>query len=849
VQRVLDAGGPLLSVAASPEGTLLKPGSLLGARTATKALIWEDRPGEESYVPPAPQRQYDLLVDPDRFADDEEVDDEADYEDGDWANVTAAKLATYPATYKIIRPGPPGNKPTVTFSKTAAGDLMFRVSPCSLFSCQEDVPVVRVEIELPVTFSAIYGAFTEGCDDDTLDPADDCAAGKPLDAWEYDVSDYWTQVGERGQAAEGCEVLRDGGVVRSRDECTQACAERYPGRPKGAPGHLMFTRPACNVVHFRPNPPVCELLNCPEPVKLNFLDGYLDNLVLLRVDDGGAKFRDERRHNSHVLFGTPMDLVYHGCEAGTIPKREKGGVVVQLRKTKIGPASVLRWQVAQSTADEAVTIEPHTLRLYIPFYPVVSVDMPTQTTGMQFHPEVPEVLTGFGRRFAAKIDVRGLNFPQGRHPERLRDLVDVLAAPYRVALDNPFQIEYDGLDLADSDELRIVKATEVPTCGSAGGNRTDPSVTLRSKRSYGTHNHSVYPGVVIREPALYLACWCDPRPASSQCCREAVNFASEVTSILVPGPRSDHYVVCETGKACEITDFLGVGLTDGDRIHIQDGIECGIGENPVGFDGESFAEDYPVNGVLTARGGSGDYFRFETFNKPGGNYDVWEPDPPVGKNFLLCWCTVALNAKRCEEPSDFTWQAGEIVVTRFEEKRLFPCARHRPCSVAVKGTPLTAGDVVQLREKPIRAPGTFVDPPACSGGAWVTDMAYGEKQMTKSGHEEIVFDVGLLSVPVGRYDICWCQSRAVKRCQRGETKLVPAGLVDLQDPPYSFPNRCNPRFEGWRGPPWTTFHDCCCNILEAGGLGCHDEQSDEYALCSEYPRFIVLGAEDVAPAR
>jgi len=376
---------------------------------------------------------------------------------------------------------------------------------------------------------------------------------------------------------------------------------------------------------------------------------------------------------------------------------------------------------------------------------------------------------------------------------------------------------------------------------------TDHSVTVRSYRSSGTTNSSLYKGVVIREPALYLACWCDPRPASSQCCREAVSFASEVTSILVPGPRSDHYVVCETGKPCEISTFLGVGLTDGDRIHIQDGIECGIGDNPEGFDGESFAEDYPVQGILTARGGSGDYFRFETWNKAGGNYDVWSPEPPVGKNFLLCWCTVALNAPRCREPSDFTWQAGEIVVTKFEEKKLFPCARHRPCSVAVQGTPLSAGDGVRLRVHVSINPelGIFEEPPACTQGAFVTDFAYGQrttKDVVVDGivQEEIVFDVGMLADPVGRYDICWCQSRAVKRCQRGETKLVPAGLIDLQDPPFSFPNRCNPLFAGWRGPPWTTFHDCCCDFLEAGSLGCHDEQSEEYALCNTYPRFIIL---------
>jgi hypothetical protein len=421
--------------------------------------------------------------------------------------------------------------------------------------------------------------------------------------------------------------------------------------------------------------------------------------------------------------------------------------------------------------------------------------------------------------------------------------VDVLAAPYRVALDNPFEIEFEGLDLLDSDELRIVRAEMVPTCGSAGGNQTDPSVTVRTHRSFGTANRSVYKGVVVREPALYLACWCDPRPASSQCCREAVSFASEVTSILVPGPRRDHYVVCESYKPCEISTFLGVGLTDGDKIHIQDGIECGIGEDPVGFDGESFAEDYPLRGVLTARGGNGDYFRFETWNRAGGNYDVWDPEPPVGKNFLLCWCTVALNAPRCEKPEDYTWQAGEIVVTKFEEKKLFPCARHRPCSAAIQGTPLAAGDGVRLRVHQGIDPekGFYANnlPPACTTGEFVTDWAYGETKM-KKGNAEIVHDVGMLTVPVGKYDICWCQSRAMKRCQRGETKLVPAGLVDLQDPPFSFPNRCSPKFSGWRGPPWTTFHDCCCNFLEAGSLGCHDEQSDEYKLCDTFPRFIVL---------
>jgi hypothetical protein len=62
----------------------------------------------------------------------------------------------------------------------------------------------------------------------------------------------------------------------------------------------------------------------------------------------------------------------------------------------------------------------------------------------------------------------------------------------------------------------------------------------------------------------------------------------------------------------------------------------------------------------------------------------------------------------------------------------------------------------------------------------------------------------------------------------------------MTDPEYSFPNRCGGTFRGWRGPPWTTFHDCCCNFLEAGSLGCYDETSDEYALCKEAPEYLAV---------
>ena len=93
------------------------------------------------------------------------------------------------------------------------------------------------------------------------------------------------------------------------------------------------------------------------------------------------------------------------------------------------------------------------------FLQVRTAELPAITTNVAFHPALPELATGFGLRFAGRLDLRGLYFPTGQHAARLRDLAG--EAQFRVALDTPFEITFAGLGLKDTDELRIVDAATV----------------------------------------------------------------------------------------------------------------------------------------------------------------------------------------------------------------------------------------------------------------------------------------------------------------------------------------------------------------------------------------------------
>ncbi|OLP82627.1 hypothetical protein AK812_SmicGene36704 [Symbiodinium microadriaticum] len=83
----------------------------------------------------------------------------------------------------------------------------------------------------------------------------------------------------------------------------------------------------------------------------------------------------------------------------------------------------------------------------------------------------------------------------------------------------------------------------------------------------------------------------------------------------------------------------------------------------------------------------------------------------------------------------------------------------------------------------------------------------------------------------GDYRLCWCQGSR-RPCSTPEDFNFDVGKLNIASAQYVWP-LCTFEetvFRSWRD--WQTFDDCCCNYDEAGAVGCKDEASYTYQLCS-----------------
>ncbi len=77
---------------------------------------------------------------------------------------------------------------------------------------------------------------------------------------------------------------------------------------------------------------------------------------------------------------------------------------------------------------------------------------------------------------------------------------------------------------------------------------------------------------------------------------------------------------------------------------------------------------------------------------------------------------------------------------------------------------------------------------------------------------QVNFGVISLSVPVGTYRMCYCQG-SLRPCASASEFTVDVGAaLVIESAKYIFPQKCESSFLRWRGPPWSTWNDCCCNF-------------------------------------
>merc|ERR1712048_68694 len=95
---------------------------------------------------------------------------------------------------------------------------------------------------------------------------------------------------------------------------------------------------------------------------------------------------------------------------------------------------------------------------------------------------------------------------------------------------------------------------------------------------------------------------------------------------------------------------------------------------------------------------------------------------------------------------------------------------------------------------------------------------------TKDGTGAVIKSEGVFELNVATtippnkdYRLCWCQA-SIMPCELHPEFIFDIGYVKVVSETSIWPSclELEVNFYGWRGPPWSTLDDCCCNFWEAG---------------------------------
>lgn len=726
------------------------------------------------------------------------------------------------------RSGPVGNIPQHEVKLHSNGTVLeLAFAPCNVTEgCGVSLPSTRVDIAVPFDFVAVRGYFLEySLNADDL--ADDCRGGARQTQWDEPnpARSYFTELGT-GMSAEGLDCERvgpEGDAGRETLEaCQQACRENH----------------FCNLINYRESARNCDLRYCLNASSPELWDNPDVNVhALIEANDTDELL--DPTHDGYVMFGAPNasgwgGIVYGGCQAGReVPT---SGVWITIPETAVPRTSTLRWQVAQSRHREIMAIGEIFLELLQPIAEEHTMVEPAASKMVTMAPDRLEIVasTAIYKGSLAVWDARGFDIPSGRYEEyKLRSVFSfTVRAPF----------------LQDADRMRIVESNDVAACGDAYSSVATLKVQgpTDGKRSTGGSSYSTWDGFAAMQPGSYRVCFCG---GFGECCNVDGAYATELLSFVVAGASSDHYAVCEVSlknwplseiKTCLIDGFRGVGTQSGDMLMLQTGDFCGTATSPI--------PGLPNNGVMTSRAPAardlagvhqgGTWFRFENENLPD-DPGIFDPAPVMTDGFIakLCWCSKLSNCNP-NIPADFTILAGFMTIVRLETDMNVTCFMRGPCSGDVQlasAKPMTAGDqlVVKAGTRPLTRLG------GCTGevvpGVGPLLDGYSGRLTISADGLTGTYDLGqAASITTGEYRLCWCQA-STRPCNYPEDFNFDVGRLTLAAANYVWP-LCTLQdivFTAWR--EWQTFDDCCCNYNEAGAVGCKDETSYTYKLCSGYP--------------
>jgi len=752
--------------------------------------------------------------------------------DPKWVSFDGQDLGKSVLTW-YSKPCPVGNEPQYGARRATNGTILeFYFAPCNVTEgCGESLPSVRIDASVPFDFVGVRGYFLEYSLGNDENLADDCRGGATQSQWDEETParSYFTWLG-RGESAEGLDCERVGPMGdegrANLDACKQACRNSR----------------LCNLINYRESAQNCDLrycLNASSPLLGQNPD--VDAHALIESDDTDELL--DPTHDGYVMFGAPDGtglggVAYGGCAAGREVPRS--GVWITIPETTVPRTSTLRFQVAQSRNTEIMAIGEIFLELLVPSDEEYTIEEPAASNAITVAPDRNEIVSTtavYGGNLAV-WDARGLDIPMANKEYKLKSVFD-------------FEIRAPGLE--DADRMRIVDGNDVANCGSpySAVSTRDVQGPTHGKRDYGDESMSAWTGFAAMRPGNYRVCFCG---GAGECCNVDGAYATELVNFVVSGAESDHYALCEVSlknwprteiKVCKIENFRGTGIQEGDMIMVQTGTFCGVQDQPV--------PGLPNNGVMISRTPDprdlsgvhvgGTWYRFEAENIPDdpgevwGTYDAVPVMPAEGMLAKLCWCSKLSNCDP-SNPKDFTIQAGRISLVRLEEDIQSTCFMKGPCAVKIQlevSKPMAAGDQIVIKEGP--RPWARLE--GCKGkvavGIGQAGDGYSSRLTVSTDGLTGTYDMGYVdTLTSGEYRMCWCQS-SIQPCVSEEDFNFDAGKLFIAPADYVWPT-CSFKdvsFNNWRD--WKTFDDCCCNYDEAGAVGCKDEESETFKLCSAYP--------------
>lgn len=253
--------------------------------------------------------------------------------------------------------------------------------------------------------------------------------------------------------------------------------------------------------------------------------------------------------------------------------------------------------------------------------------------------------------------------------------------------------------------------------------------------------------IVTAPGGFYKLCWC---AASQTCTRSGSNFQVEYGLLYIVGPAPlTQSKTCLSGEYCNVTDFTGYGLSDGDQMMISS--NCG--------DPNGIVARWPNMGISQDSTANGSAFFWSDYVTSGGAV------------YWMCWCS---NIFSCDRADLFNVEAGLLTLPGPHLNQERTCRSGTECGFGnLQGLGLANGDRIMILNQCGSSDllfgwpdGGISDPAIFTGTEYAWGTASGGLYVTGAG---------------GEYSMCWC-SISAPNCSSGEFFRTELGIMKMIGP-------------------------------------------------------------------